>query len=526
MGGLTSGTNPIVNLGYGLMQAGGPPQGFQNLGSSLLGANAQTIQNQGARQAQGIQSYQLARQKEMWPAYKAMADQIANRFGSGNMSNGTSMGTSLPSQTPNRYDPLPSVAPISANPGSDVALNSAAKFLGMPAPAPEPKDVETALAVQQKQRQQTIAPQLSDLDTIMTSADADKRLQQDPDLKALWEREQGDQPLTPPNARAYAGTVYNRLAGSAQGAVKPIPTMLQTTERGLGESIQTDPVTGKITSGASAVPTDKYIVNGQVTELPKAVAVARGLTPYDSTLYGAQQISPQALEQAYQVAKSKGDISESLAGRDPVAAAKVSSYIAQRAKEDGISGLSMAATQQAYGARQKVVNDYVDSGGTGGKLDAINTSVLHTNSLLPLIDALGTGNMTKINAARLAYQKQTGIAAPTNYETLKNMAVGEISSAVNKTGGDSDERERITAPFASANSPDVLKEAVRTAVTALAGKTEALANRWDVATEGTQGNFGKFLLPQTAQALGWTLHKDAKGNQAYVSADGKYFRQL
>src|SRR5580692_10299619 len=136
MSGLTNGANPITNMGYGLMSAAKP---FGNVGDAMMQANAQTIQNRGAMQQQGIQAYQLARQKEMWPAYKAAADQIASRFGNGNMTNpavpsAAPGGATVATQAPNRYAPLPPLAPISANPGADLQIGSAAKFLGMPSP--------------------------------------------------------------------------------------------------------------------------------------------------------------------------------------------------------------------------------------------------------------------------------------------------------------------------------------------------------------------------------------------------------
>jgi hypothetical protein len=514
-----SGTNPLVNAGLGLMSAAKP---YGNVGDALMNANQQTIANQGARQAQGIQSYQLARQKEMWPIYQSM---LQNRFGTGNMTNPAPATGGVPSPAPaNRYAPLPPLPPM-GNPANDLQMNTLSKAMGMPALAPDPKDTETALATQQKQRQQAVAPQLADLDTIMTSADADKRLAKDSDLRALWDQEQAGQPLTPPAARAYAGTVYNRLAGSAQAAVKPIPTMLQTTQRGLGESIQTDPVSGKITSGASALPTSKFVQNGQVVELPTAQGVAQKLQPYDSALYAGGLITSDVKEQAYQTSKATGEPTAALAGRDPIAAAELSAYIAQRAKEEGVTGLAMAAQKQAYKSQQGVLEDYT-SGASADKIGSINTAVLHLKALGPLIDAMQNPNLTKLAAARQAYQKATGVAAPTNYDALANMATGEVNSAINKNGGDMGERERIAAPFASERSGPVLKEAVNTAATALAGKTESLGNRWDIGTQGTQGNFGKFVMPETAKSLGWTLHQDAKGRKAYVSPDGKYFRQL
>jgi hypothetical protein len=349
---------------------------------------------------------------------------------------------------------------------------------------------------------------LNVMDSVADSPNPTRMVMNNPSILAQWPQiaqHMGFDPVKDfDDQHVRLAALYGGNQIRTQVGIQPreLPHPLQTVQQGLGQSYQVDQTSGKISGGASAVPTEKYVVNGQVRELPKAQGIAQGATPYDQALYGADQITPKALEQAYQVSKQTGDISQSLAGRDPIAAAKVSSFIAQRAGEDGLSGLSMAAQKQAYKASQGVVNDFTDpSGKAGSALVAINTAVKHVGSLGPLIDAMGSGDTTKINEARQAYQRNTGQPAPTNYQTLANMAVGEISKAVTANGGDAAEREAIAAPFAAGNSPAVLKGAVQTAVTALAGKTDALRNQWDVGTQGTQGSFDKLLLPETKQAL-------------------------
>jgi hypothetical protein len=267
---------------------------------------------------------------------------------------------------------------------------------------------------------------------------------------------------------------------------------------------------------------------------------AAGKAPFNEQIYAANQISPETLEQNYQTWKATGKPPAN-SSRNVLANATQANYIAQRAQQDNISnpGKIAAAQQQAYEAQQGVIKDFTDPDGkAGGSLVAINTAVAHIRGLDPLIDAMQSGNMTRINQAKQAYQKEFGIAAPTNYQALANMATGEVAKAVNAGGGTESERDSIAAPFKASGGPDVLHGAVQTVSTALAGKTEALRNAWDVGTNGTQGSFDKFLMPATRQALGipsqssqpplknaqgWVLHKDPKGNLAYVSPDGKQF---
>lgn len=337
------------------------------------------------------------------------------------------------------------------------------------------------------------------------------------------------------NVRTVATLAANQHRGALQLPPLPMPKAYQTVSQGLGQSYQVQQggeEPGKISGGASAMPTEKYDVGGNLVELPKAVGVARGLQPHDAGLLAAQQITPDAKEQAYQLAKSTGALTEPLAGRDPYAQAQLASYFATRGKEDGNTGLAMAAQQQLYKAQQAVLNDFTGVGGAAGsKLVAINTAVKHIGALGPLIDALGSGNVGRINQARQAYQTATGIPAPTNYQALANMATGEINTVVSGAGGgDKEERERLGAPFDPRGGPDVLKGAVKTAVTALAGKTDALETAWNAAKMSQpHGPFSQFLGDETKQALGQKSGAapitKTLGGVTYTQENGKWFKQ-
>lgn len=369
------------------------------------------------------------------------------------------------------------------------------------------------LQMEQREAQMKVAQMkasgpLNTMDAVADSPSPTRMVMNNPSIIAQWPQiaqHMGFDPVKDFDdqhirlAAIYGGNQIRTQVGLAP---REMPHPLQTDQRGLGESTQTDLVTGKISAGAPAVPTEKFVVNGQVRELPKAQGVAQGAQPYDQALYGADQITPKALEQAYQVSKQTGDISQSLAGRDPIAAAKVSSFIAQRANEDGLTGLSMSAQKQAYAAQGDVVKDFTDpSGKAGGKLQAINTVTEHAKALSSLIGAMNTGDSQTINKARLAWQQQFGSPAPTNYQAMANIYSGELVNAVTQNGGDKDERERITAPFSGVNSPKQLAGAIQTSATAMAGKAHALNKAWDAGTNGNQGSFNKFLSPATQEFL-------------------------
>ncbi len=371
----------------------------------------------------------------------------------------------------------------------------------------DPLKTAQGVADYQKSQAQLQAQGPIDLiDSVFNSAAPARTVMMNPSLMAQWPKFAAQLGMDPVkdfndvNVRAALALAGNGIRGNVGMPAKEYPVPLRTTQRGLGESIQTEPVTGKISAGAPAVATDKFIVNGRVVEMPKAQGVAQGATPYDPSLYGASLITPQANEQAYQQAKATGTM-PALAGRDPIAFAQEASYIAKRSADEGVTGLSMAARAQTYKAQQAVVDDFT-GGKTATNINGINTAVQHMNLLGPLVDAMGTGNEQLINRARNAWQQQTGSPAPTNYAAIKEFVGGEVAKAVLPGGGGEGERDALLAPLNAANSPQQLHEAVGQMQRALAGKTEALRNQWNVGTGGTQGSFDKFLMPSTQSALG------------------------
>jgi hypothetical protein len=371
-------------------------------------------------------------------------------------------------------------------------------------------ELEAAARKDQQERAKIQAqPGLNMLDSVFNSDSPAKTVMSNPGMIAHWPKVAAMLGLDPvkdfndTNVRKGLAIEANTLRAQSGQPAKDYPVALQTTQRGLGESVQTDPVTGKISGGAPALPTEKYIDNGQVVERTKAQGVGQGLTPYDPSLYAATKITPDALEQAYQTTKATGT-PPAQAGRDVVALAAENSYIAKRAKEDGLTGVGMAAQQQLYKAQQGVLDDFTNPNGkAGGKLGAINTTTEHIAALVPLIDAMKNGNQEKITAARQQFETTwKGQPAPTNYQTLANIAVGELSNAVTANGGDASERERITAPFKGSLGPDVLKGAANTAITAMAGKTDSLKTAWNAAKMNEDhGSFEQFLGDATKRAL-------------------------
>src|SRR5579859_5928744 len=207
-------------------------------------------------------------------------------------------------------------------------------------------------------------------------------------------------------------------------------------------------------------------------------------------------------ELLYQRYLTTGKLDTSGMTRQPAMVANLWNYVAQRSAQDGNSAAAAFANGQATQAAGSVLKSY-ESGQDHKSLLAINTAVNHLTGLDPLINALGTGDLRAFNAARIAFQQQTGDPAPGNFEMLRNMIVGEVAKATFNLGGTEAERNELTKPLASANSPEQLRQAAATAARILAGKTDALKLAWDTSTGGRFGDFdARFLSPATRRMLG------------------------
>jgi hypothetical protein len=216
----------------------------------------------------------------------------------------------------------------------------------------------------------------------------------------------------------------------------------------------------------------------------------------------ASMITPDAKELAYQYFKQNNALPPGFS-RNPTMTASMLNYVAQRAGQEGETEIGMMANNQANKASQAVVKDFSSPGGkAGASLNAINTSVMHMDSLLPLVDAMGGGDLTAVNKVSNWFKQQTGQTAPNNFNAIKEFVGGEVAKAVLPSGGGELERRELTKVLDAANSPDQLKQAISQIQVALAGKTDALRTQWDAATHGNQGDFSKFLGPTTKRVLG------------------------
>lgn len=518
--GLMSGARYGSNAGEGLMQG---LQMYHSMKTSEL-------QNQLQRQQLQEGQLGLQRQQVITDAIRQAAQQ-----GQGAGPSAGLMGSSAPnvSQQPAAAPFLPGISSMPAQGGqappqaapqglpSGLLPPSMDQLYGMTYPGGMNPNLTRALSLgsqdpgtallkaredQLKLAQQNYAPFMARIDQLAKSDTPTKYLNGSTyaDIKAAWPQIAERYGLDPQKDYTDAGVrqalngLRNEWAAGLQEPTEAPPNVLQNSTDAEGRTVQTDPLTGKRTVEAPG-PVEKVIgPNGQPTIVPTGKSY--GMTPFNPTIFGAGNVSDQSREMAYQYYLQHQALPPGFS-RSPAMNADMMNYIAQRAQQEGNSQVSILANKQQLQAGQSVVKDFT-SGKTAQTLNGLNTSIQHMAALEPVIDAMNNGNLTILNKAANFFKQQTGSPAPTNFAALKEFVSGEVAKAVLPGGGGEAERRALAEPISAANSPAQLKQAVETYKTALAGKTEALRNQWDVGTRGANGDFNQFLLPETKKALG------------------------
>jgi hypothetical protein len=132
----------------------------------------------------------------------------------------------------------------------------------------------------------------------------------------------------------------------------------------------------------------------------------------------------------------------------------------------------------------QALDKYFTSGKGGENITAFNTASDHLNQLDGLVDALGNGDVTALNKLGNDFAKATGSTAPTNFDAVRNAAVGEVTKVFAGAGVAQQERDEIAAPLKNSNSPAQLKGAISHLRELMASKKHALENQYEQGKRG------------------------------------------
>lgn len=216
---------------------------------------------------------------------------------------------------------------------------------------------------------------------------------------------------------------------------------------------------------------------------------------------GVSGLSQVGLEYAAQQYRSKGTIT-GFGNGGAALKTLIINRAASMAAADGKSGEADALNQQAFKERGTAVNDLgkATPSSAGGKVQSANALVTHLDQLSTLTAGLTSGNLPVINAARNAYMKQTGSAAPTNFNAVKTIASDEAVKFIIANGGTLHDRQQAQAMFDAAGSPQQLAGAITQVQHLATGQLGGIRQRYQAI--GATADFDATLTPRTKQLLG------------------------
>ena len=232
-------------------------------------------------------------------------------------------------------------------------------------------------------------------------------------------------------------------------------------------------------------------------------------------------LTPEAIEMAANLYAKTGTLPQLGMGKQAAAARTA---ILNRATQLGMTGAdgqpaptaadvagNVAGAKQDFKSQEKAVKDF-STGQQGKAVNAFNTASDHLGTMDKLSDALANGDTKAINAVGNMIAKQTGAAAPTNFNAAKQIVTAEIIKAIVASGGGVAEREEAARNFANANSPAQLKGVINTYKDLMGGQLKSLELQYGNTTG--RKDFEKKLTPAAKEEL-----SKVKGN--LIGADAQ-----
>lgn len=167
-------------------------------------------------------------------------------------------------------------------------------------------------------------------------------------------------------------------------------------------------------------------------------------------------------------------------------------------------------------------------GKQGDTVRSIGVGLQHMDVLGKAIDALGNNDFPLFNRVANFAAQQTGSAAPTNFDGVKQIVSNEITKAIIGAGGGVGDRDKAQEVLSRAGSPAQLKGVLDEYRNLFVGQLNGLEQQYKAGSQ--RDDFNKFLSPEvqdlraskSARAAGLPIYKDAKGNRAYKNPDGSF----
>jgi hypothetical protein len=146
-------------------------------------------------------------------------------------------------------------------------------------------------------------------------------------------------------------------------------------------------------------------------------------------------------------------------------------------------------------ARAATRKDFT-SGVAARNVTAINTAIGHIGTLDELGDALKNRDPQLVNRVVNTISSQLGRPEVNNFDIARGAVGDELMRVFRQVGASKEESDSWKAKFDSANSPEKLKGAVKTAAELLQSRIEALDDQWKRGM-GTDKGYPDLLSPKS-----------------------------
>ena len=401
----------LMNVGMQMMANSGPSPVKQPMGALLGKSMLQARQGATQNEMEQMQLAQLRMALGRQAAINGVIGQMTGQGGqgapasapasqaSGGLLNMPQASAGGQPAAPSAGTPTPAAAPdsdISSIPIAGMSPDLYRKFALLNGKDPLETEKEIR-GIQLQTAQQRAQPALDTLDTVIKSDKPAKYVKARPELAQQWAAVAPALGLDPAkdfndqNVRIAFGFARNQLAGSAQLPFEAPVTPLQTVNGPLGSIYQREASTGKLTQVKGEEDLKQVIdpSTGQPTLLPASQAA--GKTPFNQSLFGAANMSDQAIQFAADTYRTTGKMPASM-GRNPAMQAKVLDKVAADAAAGGDTAGAIAARQASLKAN-------------GQALDQVTKLESATNGYAATLEK----NLTNLEAA---YKKAGNAGVP------------------------------------------------------------------------------------------------------------------
>lgn len=149
---------------------------------------------------------------------------------------------------------------------------------------------------------------------------------------------------------------------------------------------------------------------------------------------------------------------------------------------------------QRYAAAQQTLNAFT-KGKQGDTVRSFNVGISHLDTLAEAGKALQNSDTPAFNRLANEISKQSGAAAPGNFEAVRDIVSNEITKAIIGAGGGVSDREEAHRKISAANSPAQLSGVIEEYKKLMGGQLAGLRRQYEAGTDFKDFD-DKFLSPE------------------------------